>query len=292
MSRPIPAALKAELEGSPFSGLCLALLAVSGSEAGFTTLDIGHELDLSADGGPALSCAEGMVVSQLTLACGLDTSFAEVSGALDAQLTEAQVNGGKWDDAEAWLVDVSPNVPGEYAPLLRGKVREARTEERRWVLEIRNQADALNQVLGKVLTPLCDVKEFGDTRCGFNLVALAATVTGVTDAMRFQVTYAGDLADDHFNLGRADFLTGELAGVRSDAIFDFTRLGAGAGSLVLRTPLWQPPEVGDTLELRQGCPRTREACIHFHGDARPFRGFPDMEGTEQRSKYPNPGGNS
>lgn len=288
MSRPIAAPLLAELETTaPLIGECLILAARDGTRAGFTTLDSAQTVNLGLGAGEEI-CAAGMNLSAITLAAGLDASFAELQGPLGPVLTEAAVADGKWDDADAWLVQVAPGFDG-FVPLLAGKVREARVEEPRFVLEIRNQADALNQTLGKVFTPFCDA-ELGDARCTFDLVPVAATVTAVTDALRFSVSYSGTFADDYFNLGKVGFLTGELAGIISDNLFDFTSDGAGVGSIVLWEPLIQAPEVGDTLDLSVGCPKTRAACKTFHGDARPFRGHPDMPGTEQLLRYPNPGG--
>lgn len=290
-SRSIPPGLKAELEKiNPHSALCLIIEARDGARARFTTTVNPFTLDLGEGEGNEI-CEEQMNISSVTLEVGLDASFAEVSGALGGQLTEAQVAGGRWDDAEAWLVIVSPDVPGEFAPLLGGKVRESRAEDLTFTLEIRHHSDMLNVELGSVLTTNCTA-ELGDSRCGFALVPVPATVTAVTDAMRFDVSYVGDLPDDFFNIGKATFTSGALTGVISDNIFDFVRLADGAGSIVLRSPLYQPPEVGDTLDLVEGCDGTLPSCVGYHGDARPFRGFPYLQGSSQRNKYPNPGGDS
>ena len=288
MSRPTPAPLAAELaSATPFTGECLIVAARDGTRLGFTTLDQVQAVDLMLGAGEEV-CSRGMMLSSLVLAAGLDASHFEVSGPLGPAITEAQVLGGKWTDAQAWLVQVSPNASG-FAPLLAGKVREAHAEDLRWRFEVRGHADALNQELGKVRSPYCDA-ELGDARCGFALVPVAATVTAVVDAMRFSVGYLGTFADDHFNLGSIAFTSGALDGVESKNLFDFTSGGANAGSLVLWDPLPQAPQVGDTLELKVGCPKTRLACIDFHGDARPFRGLPDQPGSEQLLRYPAPGG--
>jgi hypothetical protein len=47
--------------------------------------------------------------------------------------------------------------------------------------------------------------------------------------------------------------------------------------------------VGDTLEISQGCGKTRAACLAFDNVVN-FRGFPDVPGTDQVLSYPNPGG--
>lgn len=289
MARVMPAPVQTALTSHPRCGAeCLILQATDGTVAGFTTLDVPIEIDLTADGGPdPVECDESMNLSAIMLAVGLDASFAEVEGAIGGQIARVQVQGGKWDDALAWLVKVSPGVSG-YAPLLHGRVREARDEDDRFVLQIRNQADNLNQSLEQTVTAFCRWT-FGDPdTCGFDLEAeaLPCTVTAVTDAMRFSVSYAGTFANDHFNRGKARFTSGALDGVVSDQVFDFVSGGAGAGSVVLWEPLPEPPLVGDTLDLLRGCPKTRPACMTFHGNARPFGGEPDAPGRDV-FLYPN-----
>jgi uncharacterized phage protein (TIGR02218 family) len=269
---------------SVIAGECVALVARDGTTVGFTSLDEEQVIDLSDDGGPAdLSCDQGMVLSAITLAVGLDASFAEVQGPVGPVVTAPAVDGGKWDGAEAWLVRVSPGVAG-FAPILRGHVAEARVEGPRFVFEIRNQADMLNQQIGRTITAYCDAT-FGDARCGFAVAAEAATVTAVTDALRFTVSTGGSFADEYFNLGKVTFTSGALNGVIADNIASWT----SAGAIELFEPLPAAPEVGDTLDLARGCGKTRTDCMGF-GNIVNFRGFPDVPGTDQVLRYPNPGG--
>lgn len=295
MTRPVPSGLLSVLtQSSVLAGECLVLVATDGTTVGFTSLDEPQVLDLSAAGGPAsVTCDQGMVLSAITLAAGLDSSFAEVQGPIGPVITEAQVNGGKWDSAEGWLVRVSPGTAG-YAPILRGKVREPRVEDSRFVLQIRNQADALNQPIGRTITAYCDAK-IGDARCGVALVPVAATVTGVTDALRLTVSYSGSYADGWFNFGELTFTSGALDGVTSENIFAFDETGSGTGTLVLFEDLPALPAIGDTLDLFRGCSKIRKAddptvptCLTYDNVVN-FRGFPDVPGTDQVLRYPNPG---
>jgi len=289
--RDIPAPLLAVLTGSPLTGECVVLRARNGMLAGFTTLTRAQSIDLSADDGPGpVSCEHGMVLSAITLAAGLEASFAELQGPLGPIITRAAVEGGAWADAEAWLIEVSPGTSG-YAPLLAGKVREARVEDPRFVFEIRSAGDAFNQALEQLITPYCRLR-FGSARCGATPVTRSGTVTAVTDAMRFAISYTGgDQADDFFNVGEVEFTSGDLNGVISENLFKWDATGAGTASLVLMQPLPAAPAVGVTLTVRQGCPKTRAACKARQpdGDAAPFEGFPDVPG-EDVLLYPNLGG--
>jgi hypothetical protein len=70
-------------------------------------------------------------------------------------------------------------------------------------------------------------------------------------------------------------------------VFDFAG-GTGGGTLALYAPLAAVPAVGDTLEIRRGCEKTRAACMAY-SNIDNFRGFPDVPGSDQVLRYPNPG---
>ncbi len=293
MTRSMPGPLAAALAASPRKvAECLVIAARDGTRACFTTWSAPLTVDFETGQGNE-SCALGMNLAAVTLAVGLDASFGEVAGPYSATLTRAAVEGGRWNDASAWLVRVSPGVAG-IARLLMGKVREVRAEDARWSFELRNQGDAFNQPLDRLVTAYCDA-ELGDARCGFALVPVAATVSVVSDALRLTVTYSGSHADGFFNLGRATFTAGVLAGVTSEQIHAFEEVSPGTGTLVLWTPLLERPTVGDPLELRQGCAKIRQSddpavptCATF-GNVINFRGFPDAPGRDVLL-YPNSGG--
>lgn len=287
MTRVVPAPLLTVLQGSPLAGECLILAARDGTRAGFTTLDRAQTVDLGLGAGPE-TCASGMVVSAITLAVGLDASTAEIQGPLGPVLTREAVEGGRWTDAEAWLVRVAPGSSG-FAPLLAGKVSEPRVEDPRFVLEIRNQADALNQPLERLITGYCRWRYGDPATCGATVLEIAAEVTAVTDTMRFTLGYAGTYPDGTFTLGEVEFTSGALDGVISEKLFSFVSGGAGAGSVVLREPLPEAPAIGDVVLLRDGCALTRPACMAHQGNATRFGGEPDVPGSEQIWKMPVPG---
>jgi uncharacterized phage protein (TIGR02218 family) len=291
----MPAPLLTALSANPRKEAeCAVIEARDGTRVGFTTWNRPQTIDLGQGHGDEL-CDRGMVLSAATLAVGVDASYFEMRGPIGADVTEAAVNGGKWDDAIAWLVRISPGTAG-VSPIMKGKVREPRVEGHAFVFEVRNAADALNQQIGEQVTAYCQA-EFGDPdTCRFSVPVVNATVTGVTDALRFSVSYSGTYADDWFNLGKVTFTSGELDGVVSDNLFDFVSGGAGAGSLVLFEPLPALPEVGDTLELRVGCTKIRKAddpdvrtCMFYDNVINFYKGYPDVPGKDQVLTYAVPG---
>lgn len=280
MTRPISGALAAHLAGrQAFAADCLMIERRDGARFGFTTLDVPPSADLGAG---AESYAGGMSVTSLTLAAGLDASSAEFRGPIGPIVTRAALLGGAWDDAEAWLFRASPVAAG-IAPLLHGRIREAREEGEEFVLQLRGEADRFNQVIGSLITPYCDA-DFGDARCGLTITPIDATVTAVTDAMRFTVSFAGSYADGYFDLGLATFLSGALAGDAAMEIFHW----AATGAVTLFEPMSIAPSIGDTLTLRQGCAKIREACMAY-GNILNMRACPEVPGSDQVLKYAVPG---
>lgn len=279
MTRTVPAPLLAEMTADDgFVVECLLIVARDGSRRAMTTCDVPITLDLGVDANGPDVFAIGMTLSALTLATGLDAGHAEARGAVDDDFPLPALLGGKWTGARAWLVQASPDVPDAFAPVMAGRVRDITPSEEEWVMEVRGHADAFNQIIGDLITPYCSA-ELGDVRCGFALAPVAATVTAVVDAMRFTVSYAGSFANDHFNLGKVEWLTGDLAGTEALQIFNFISGGAGAGAVEMFEPLVALPQPGDTLNLFIGCPKTRASCRDLFDNAVNFRGYPEVPGT-------------
>lgn len=286
--RPLSALQLAELaKTATFAGECLVLAARDGTRARFTSVDLAQTINLGLGAGDEV-CADSMVLSGITLAAGLDASFAEVHGPVGPVLTRAALEGGKWTDADAWLVRVWPGIAG-WAPLLRGKVREPRVEDPQFVLQIRNQADGFNQPLEQLVSGYCRFR-FGSVQCGGTPVTVAATVTAIADALQFTVSYAGSFASGYFQFGEAAFTSGGLNGVVAEALFGFTQSAAGVGVVTLDTPLPSLPVIGMTLTLKQGCPKTRAACMVRQVNATNFGGEPDVPGSEKVWQFPGAGG--
>jgi uncharacterized phage protein (TIGR02218 family) len=215
-----------------------------------------------------------------------------VDGPIGDVVTHTAVIGGRYDDAVARLFQVNWNSLGSGAiKLLRGRVVLAEVNGGKFKFTIQGEVTRFSQNVGRVITAYCDA-DFGDARCMATPVAIVATVTAVTDERSFTVSHAGTYADDFFNRGVVLMLTGAMAGIRAVEIFDWSATGV----ITLWAPLPEPPQIGDTLTVRQGCyepttnsSKTRAACMSFDNMLN-FRGYTDVPGTDQVLKYPNPSG--
>jgi uncharacterized phage protein (TIGR02218 family) len=163
-------------------------------------------------------------------------------------------------------------------------VVKADVEGSRFKLTIHSEISKFAQDVGRTITAYCDA-DFGDTRCGYSPIVDSVTVTAVTDERNFTVSNAAARADDFFNRGTVQFTSGALNGTRPVEVFDY----ATGGAVALWAPLAEAPQIGDTLNIQQGCGKTRADCLAYDNVIN-FRGFPDVPGTDQVLRYPNPGG--
>jgi uncharacterized phage protein (TIGR02218 family) len=258
---------------------------VDGSTLAFTDHNRTLSFDLG-DGAVDYSPGTGILPSDLSLSAGFDADDMEVSGPIGDVVTRTQVLGGRFDDATIRYFWVNwDSLADGPAKLLKGWVVQSVVEGGRFKLTCHSEMSRFSQSVGLIVSPYCRW-DFGSTECGATPVTLAATVSAVTDALSFTVTFAGSFANDYWNKGTVNFDTGELSGIRPVEVFDWT----SGGLITLLTPLPEPPLIGDTLTLRQGCGKTRADCIVLQGDAVQFGGFPDVPGTDKVLSYANPGG--
>ena len=256
-----------------------------------TTLAItDHDQDIAfdlGDGSASYTARTGILSSDLSLAVGFEGADIEVNGPIGDVVTRAAVLGGRYDDAVARFFQVNWQSPASGSiNLLQGRVALAEVMGGQFRLTIQGEVTRFAQTIGRVITGYCDA-DFGDARCGLTVVPLAAVVTSVTDERAFTVSFTGTYADDYFNKGTVTFTSGALNGCRPVEVFDFTG-GTDTGQVALWADLPEAPAVGDALELRQGCGKTRADCMAFANVVN-FRGFPDVPGTDQVLRYPNPG---
>lgn len=260
----------------------LRINLVDGTTLAFTDHNEELSFDLG-DGVTTYSPGTGILPSDLSLSAGFDADDMEISGPIGDVVSASDIVGGRFDDATVryFLVNWSDLSQGA-AKLVKGWVVQATVEGSKFKLLLHSEISRFAQSVGKVITGYCDA-DFGDTRCTKVPVTVAATVTAATDGIGFTVSFTGSYANDFFNKGTVTFLTGALAGVRPIEIYDWT----SGGAVTLLFPAPDTPHIGDTLTLTQGCGKTRTDCMGF-ANIDNFRGFPDVPGTDQLLRYPNP----
>ena len=271
----------------------LRLDLVDGSTLAVTDHDRALSFNLG-DGSATYSPRTGILPSDLSLSTGFDPDEVEITGPLVDTATEAwhvtraAVLGGRFDDAVARYFQVNwSSLSSGPIRLLRGYVVKAEVIGSSFKLTIHSEASKYKQEVGRGITGYCDA-DFQDTRCGYSEAADSLTVVAVTNAREFTVNNANSRADDYFNRGTVSFTSGALNGTRPVEILDWAD-GGGSAQIALWTDLAEAPQVGDTLDVKRGCGKTREDCMAYNNIVN-FRGFPDVPGTDQVLRYPNPAG--
>jgi uncharacterized phage protein (TIGR02218 family) len=267
---------------------CTMLLLVlrDGTSIGVTDHDKDISFDLG-DGTVTYQAGTGILASDISLQAGLDADNYEVTGPLkdDGDFTLERVVGGRFNRARAKLFQVNwKNLSAGAIKLLAGNVSEARVEGGKFILEIRSDCDRFNQVIGRLIVNNCDA-DYGDARCGATPDSTTLTITSVSDALGFAGSYTGGPhADDYFNGGTIEFLTGDLAGTDPVELHDWSQ----AGGVVLFMPLVEAPAIGDTATVKRGCGKSRADCM-ARNNILNFRGFPEVPGSDQIFRPTIPG---
>lgn len=286
MSRTLAAGFTGHLATRAHTRATMLLLELTdGTSIGVTDHDQDINFDLG-DGVATYASGTGILASDVVLQAGLDADNYEVTGPLKdiGDFTLERVVGGRFNRARAKLFQVNwKQLSSGALKILAGNVSEARVEGGKFIFEVRSDCDRFNQVIGRLIVNNCDA-DYGDTRCGGTPDSVVGTVTAVTDAMNFTVSYVGSKANEYFNAGTVEALTGDLAGTAPVEIFSWTV----GGAIVLFMPLVEAPAIGDTFTVKRGCGKSRADCM-VRGQILNFRGFPEVPGSDQIFRPTIPG---
>lgn len=247
--------------------------------------DIDFNLAAAGLGEITYGSATGILTSNVVLSCGMESDNYEVDGPIGDVVTREAILGERFNRGVAWLFEVNWNSLGDGAiPILKGRVSEAKVKGGKFVFGVRSDIDFFNQPVGRLITNQCDADFADGIRCHATPTEITGTITAVTDAMRFTVSFSGSYANDFFNKGTVLALTGDNAGTLPVEIYDWT----SGGTITLFAPLAEAPAIGDTFTVRNGCGKSRADCM-AHDNILEFRGYPELPGSDQVLRMPIPG---
>ena len=276
MSRTLSAGLISHLSGRSHTRCGMLLLDLAdGSSLGITDHDSDLDFDIG-DGSVTYQSGTGILTSDVSMSCSLDADNYEVTGPIDDTVTRDDILNGRFNRATARLFEVNWKSLGDGAiKILKGSVSEARVEGGKFILEIRSDVDRFNSTVGRVITDACDADFADQVRCFATATEITGTVTAVTDAMRFTVSFTGSYADHFFDKGTVrDFDGANINGAPVE-IQSWT----SAGVIELFVPLIETPVIGDTMTIRNGCGKARTDCM-AHNAIEWFRGYPEVPGRK------------
>jgi uncharacterized phage protein (TIGR02218 family) len=200
----------------------------------------------------------------------------EVLGLLDsAGITAEDIEAGLWDGSAVELLEVNwADLTMGHNTLRAGTTGTIQRTGARYVAELRGLMQALQNNVGRIVTPLCDA-ELGDARCGVDTSAWEVTGEVTAVASRVEFTTDADLSGP-YERGTVEFTTGLNAGLRSD----IRMVVESDGIVRLQLPTHYDLTVGDELTLRAGCPKTKDACLGTFDNLLNFRGFSFVPGQD------------
>lgn len=271
---------------------CWAVTRRDGQVFGFTD----HDLPLSFEG-IAFKADSGLTAYALQQTTGLSVDNSEALGALsDAGLSEADIEAGRFDQAEvqSWLVNWAE--PSERWLQFRGSIGEIKRAGGAFEAELRGLTEPLNAPMGRIYQKPCTAV-LGDRACRFDLnqpgYSIVLPVERILEDGRLEWGALDGFLPDWFARGRLSVLSGAAEGlwaaIKSDEAGDVGRV------LGLWAPLRAPLAVGDLVRLDAGCDKRAATCQQKFDNHLNFQGFPDIPGEDwmmavPKSGQPNTGG--
>lgn len=258
---------------SPTVAVCLKAVPLTGSTIGATT----HNVDLTISS-VTYRAVSGVIASRLETSVGTHAANIELTTSLlsGVGITEAELNTNKWlaADFELFFVNYETLAMGELV-LAKGKLGTFRINvPLTATVEAIGRNNALKNQIGRTIQPLCDA-DFGDTRCGLNLVSLGYVHTGkaittVTSTSVFRVASLAGSGADYFTNGKVLIETGSNAGL---GVFEVKTFTSATGEFTLHRSVPYTLTTSDTITATRGC-RKREADCSGYSNIANFRGFP------------------
>jgi len=212
----------------------------------------------------------------------------ELDGIIDDEsITEADLFGGKFDDAYV-TVDLVAWGPDAESPrrLAAGWTGELSQGETGFRMEVLGPGSRLDQqALVTVVAPGCRWSGLSDPRCGVDVDALSmgGVVTIAPSRGRILAVLDDDGDGRQWENGVVVFLTGPNAGDRAEVkTVDFD-----TGEIVL----WASPaylaQPGDSFTLQPGCDLAIDGGCTVYANKINFGGFPDVPGSDALMETPD-----
>ncbi|WP_333682798.1 DUF2163 domain-containing protein [Pontibaca methylaminivorans] len=266
---------------------CWAVTRRDGVRFGFTD----HDRDLGFDG-IRFRAESGLSAMALQQGTGLSVDNSEAIGALsDAAITEADIEAGRFDEAEvrAWLVNWA-DVSVRWLQF-RGSIGQLRRGGGAFHAELRGLTEALNRPIGRVYQKPCTAV-LGDGACGFDTgragYSDTRTVEAIEERRIFRWAQMRDFEPGWFARGRLDVLDGAARGLWG--VIKHDRFEAGQRVIELWEPVLAGIAAGDRVRLAAGCDKRLETCRLKFNNIVNFQGFPDIPGEDWVMAVPKQSG--
>lgn len=277
----------------PGYGACLCwsitnVPALPGQSFDFTSHDRGITVPVPGRGDVTFSPSGSFSASAVSKREGLNVDNMNVLGVTTEAVTADEVLRGIFDDAELTIYAALWTAPSAGVVVVkRGFLGEAKTRGARdFEVELRGLTERLQRRTGRTQELACDVKRFGDVRCGVDVSQrkLETTVSEVLGSVRIRLS---ETRAPEANQPAGYFFNGAILWTSGENVNWETEIVGQEGDIVelLERPFYLPV-AGDAVTLTQGCPRTRAFCKGI-GNLVNYRGFPDMPTVDEQAETPD-----
>lgn len=228
----------------------------------------------------------GLTASRVEHPAGTDATNLEADFFVnDEGLKEDDIEAGKWDHGSFTVFTTNANALDMGQEIVaKGFFGRFEQHDGIYRVELKGVNEALHQVIGRVTEELCDA-DYGDARCGLNLVARGEVKTGTITSVINQYTFRDSSrseAAEYFDNGRGSFTGGNNNGF----LFHVDSWNPSTKEFRLRKAMPYLPVIGDTYTVNRGCKKRLVDCLDRDNVIR-FRGFPFVPTVEEFSAIPN-----
>lgn len=246
-----------------------------GVALGFTS----HDRALTF-GGITHRAAPGMLPTAIRRTTDLDSDNAEVSGALSHDtISDQDLAAGLYDHAQITIGAVDWETLDREL-FYTGSIGRVEEDGYAFNTELISAKAELDTDLVPRTSPTCRAV-FCGSQCGLSearFITRRAVSAVDFDANKVLISTANP--SDYMD-GQLRFLDGPQTGVT------FGIVAADPNGLTLDRPLFESPDSGTTIALREGCDHTVETCSNRFGNADNFRGEPFLPGNDLLARYPS-----
>lgn len=269
-------------------GICTAAYMVSsvGSVTVAVTDRQGGLTGLPGYPGVIFKHTIGLTASRVEHPAGTDATNLEADFFVnDEGLKEDDIEAGKWDHGAFTIFTTNANALDMGQEIVaQGYFGKFEQHDGMYRVELKGVNEALHQIIGRVTEELCDA-DYGDARCGLDLVARGEVKTGTITSVINQYTFRDSSrseAAEYFDNGRGSFTGGDNNGFP----FHVDSWNPTTKEFRLRKAMPYLPVIGDTYTVNRGCKKRLVDCLD-RDNVINMRAFPFVPTQEDFVGVPN-----
>ena len=238
---------------------CWLIERLDGVKLGFTSFDLPLPI-----GGISYEPTTGFAPSADSTSEGFEQNDSQsLAGILSSdQISDRDLLAHKYHYAKitCFQCDVTDlpaslaDLPPKYLEVYQGFLGKVTQSDRGFSIEVRKIDYLLETEIGKTTSKKCG-HQLGDSNCKINLSNYTQNSAISSINSNFDFIINGNYADGIFNRGWIKFTAGANAGLTRDISYN------NGGQIVTFQPFPHQINIGDSVEVVQGCDKTLYTCV-------------------------------